>query len=135
GLPAGSTLFLDHDGEAADATPLGYVDAWLSAVAAAGFKPGLRAAGAIAARFTGRDPTVALWVVGGANPAANPSTDPDFSPQPSPGQSSVADAVLWRHTAKEDAPELGGGGTADLAAFSFAADFSSATMANPLTAA
>jgi hypothetical protein len=139
GLPAGGTLYLDHDGMTADAASLNYVESWLAAVAAAGYRAGLRARPGIAARFAGRDPALALWVVGGGGPDAGSSssgetTAADFRPQPTPGASGVAAAVLWRHTAREDSPPLTGGGTPDLPAFSIAADWSSAVMANPLAA-
>ena len=137
GLPSGGTLFLHHDGETADDASLTYVEAWLAAVAAAGWRAGLRARPAIAERFTGRDPAIALWVIGGGDAATSPgdtATAADFRPQPAPDASGVAEAVLWRHTAREDSPPLTGGGTTDLPAFSIGADWSSAVMANPLVA-
>jgi hypothetical protein len=138
GLPAGSALFVDV-GEGNDLAVAAYVELFVEALVASGYEPGVRASAAVAERFAGAQPPVALWIAGGGpSPAAAPSNvnvEAPFWRQPSPRLSTVEDAVIWRHTSEADSPALTGGGIAGVPAFNISAAFSSAVLSNPLAAA
>jgi Ca2+-binding RTX toxin-like protein len=95
-VPTGTVVYLDIETYGAQsAAELSYIQSWCSAVAAAGYVPGIYclAGGGTQASIAAVEPNVPYWI----SDPTNPSPPGTPFPTPDPSGSGVGSAVAWQY--------------------------------------
>lgn len=125
GFPAGSCVYLDlENGPPFQAPQTAYVAAWVAAVTAAGFTPGIYCSHGMAAQVQAANPAARIWAFKVATTASHPVAGPPF-PDSDPAGSGFPGATIWQ---LDDEAQLSLPGAPSP---SMTVDLDSASMADP----
>ena len=102
GFPLGSCVYLDLENGAPFQSPqTDYVSAWVEAVGAAGFQPGIYCSHGIGAQVVALCPTARIWAF--KIPTTSLTTTPGLAfPAPDPAGSGVPSAQAWQRIQNTD---------------------------------
>lgn len=96
GFPDGSCVYLDlENGSPFQAPQTDYVAAWVAAVQAAGFQPGIYCSHGIGAQVVGLCPSARIWAFNIPTTALTDTTGLVY-PTPAPSGCGVPSAVAWQ---------------------------------------